>query len=529
VKSANGKGASTGRKSPGFELKAILEIAENAFVLYDKVGRIRLISERLGPLLQLSNGEQDSLRDFAGFSRMLVRRLAIGHQVLCPPWLLWQPRNGAGREQLEWSDGERVVERTARPVVDESGEVTGWVERYRDYTSQRELPARLLQTDKLAALGQMVVGITHELNNPLTAIMGYGHLLLERPLDAKSLADMNRICQEAERAARIVRNLLMLARDAKLERSPVNLNEVIDQTLRLCAYDMQRAGIRVEAELDPQLPDTLANPVQLQQVVLNLLVNSRQAISEAGRAGHIVLRTRRNADHVFLDIEDNGPGIPSDLDARIFEPFFTTKPVGVGTGLGLSIVSGILRQHGAEIRLTSTSQEGTTFTVLLPLAQVECELPQNKTNQTGLPANGCRILVVESEPGVGRVIVDALTGIGHRVELANDGNHALERVRQEEYDLVICDGKMHGRNVPELCRALGEAGSLRRQCLLIIGSDPRGSGPTPGDSSEILPESELACLAKPFLLSELKEVVAKLLAKQADAQAGLAQSIVQAT
>lgn len=523
VKSASRKDASAGRKSPRFELQAILEIAEDVFVVYDKSGGIQLTSERLGPLLQLSKKEQGSLRDFASFSRMLEHRLANGHHQLRPPWLLWQPGNGLGREQLELSDGERVLERTAHPVVDEDGEVIGWVERYRDYTSERERPARLLQTDKLVALGQMVASVTHELNNPLTAIMGYGQLLLERPLDVKSLADVDRICQEAERATRIVRNLLMLARDAKLERSPVNLNEVINQTLRLCAYDIQRAGIRVEVDLDPCLPDTLANPVQLQQVVVNLLVNGQQAIEESGRAGCILIRTRHSTSHIFLRVEDNGPGIPPELQSRIFEPFFTTKPVGVGTGLGLAIVTGILRQHGAEIRLTSTSGEGTVFTVSLPVAKDDPELPQNKSNKTGLPATGRRILVLESEPGLGRMIVDALTEVGHQVDLVSDGNDALKRAKRSEYDLVICDGKMVGLNVSELHRTLGDVGCLRRNRLLFVGS-----GSTPRESAQILQESQWVRLAKPFLLSELKEAVAKLLTKQA-AEASLEQSIVRAS
>ncbi len=524
MKSARRKDANAGRKSPGLELQAILEFAESAFVVYDKVGAIRLTSGRLGPLFELSESEQASLRDFSAFSEVLARRLAGGCQSLRPPWRLWQPGNGAGCEHLELDGGERSVERASRPVVDESGEVTGWVERYRDSTSQHELPARLLQTDKLAALGQMVAGITHELNNPLTAIMGYGHLLLERPLDARSLADVNRVCQEAERAAGIVRNLLMLARDAKLERSPVSLNEVIEQTLRLCAYEMQRAGIRVEVDLDPRLPHSLANPVQLQQVVLNLLVNSQQAIVEAGRAGRILLRTCHDADHVFLRIEDNGPGIPADLQARIFEPFFTTKPVGVGTGLGLAIVTGILRQHGAEIQVASTGREGTAFMVSLPMAQVGPEAQPGRADALVPPADRRRILVVEAEPGVGRLIVDALTEIGHLVELVSDGNEALERVKRGGYDLLICDAKMQGLSVAELSRALGHGGRLRRKPLLLIGSHPRLS-----DWSAILHESQLLCLAKPFLLSELKEAVTRLLAKTSQPRAGLPQSVVQAS
>ncbi len=359
------------------ELAAVLEASEDAFVIYDASGGIRLASNRLKNFLDLTESEWSNLLDFPSLALIFSRRLADCHPRLRPPWQLWQPGNDEGCERLELATGGRTLERTARPVMADSAQSTGWVERYRESTSRSDLPARLFQTDKLAALGQMVAGIAHELNNPLTTVMGYSSLLLDRPLDGPSLADARRICQEADRAARVVRNLLTFAREAKFERSPVQLNEIVERTLRLCAYDLRRANITVETDLSPQLPLTLANPIQLQQVVFNLLVNSQQAISEAGRPGRILLRTRHGGGHVFLHLEDDGPGIPSELQSRIFEPFFTTKPVGVGTGLGLSIVSGILRQHGGEIRVSSVPGRGAAFAVSLPMAQ-------------GLPESVCR-------------------------------------------------------------------------------------------------------------------------------------------
>lgn len=523
MKSANRKIATIFPQLPGPELEAILEITENAFVLYDQAGAIRMANSRLASIFHLNNSERDSLRDFSSFSRVLANRLPNAQGQIRPPWLLCQPGNGAGREQLELVNGEQIVERIARPVMGQSGQVSGWVERYRDCTSERELPARLLQTEKLAALGQMVAGVTHELNNPLTAIMGYGQLLLERPLDPKSHAALHRICQDAERAARIVRNLLTLAREAKLERSVVNLNEIIDRTLRLCAYELQRSGIQVKAELDPRVPEILANSVQLQQVVLNLLVNSQQAIAEAGRPGRILLRTHLDADHLFLHVEDNGPGVAPEIQSRIFEPFFTTKPVGVGTGLGLSIVTGILRQHGAEIQLARTGPDGTTFTVSLPAAQALPHQAREKAVETVRPAARRRILVVETRPGVGRLIVDALTEIGHTVEFSENEDDALERVKRGEYDLIICDWEMEDLNGPELYRAIGEAVGTPRDRLLLITSDP-----TLHNASAFLRENQLTCLIKPFQLSELKQTVAGLLARQAEAGAVRNQSTVEA-
>ncbi len=367
------------------ELETLFEISDDAFVLYDSSGAIRLASKRLRRLLDLSDSEWAGLQDFSSLARLISRRISPGRPALLPPWLLWQPGNDAGCEQLPLAAGGRMLERVVRPVAGDLAGANGWIECYRDFAFDRELPARLFQTDKLAALGQMVAGIAHELNNPLTSVMGYGHLLLERPLDGRALADAHRLCQEAERAAHVVRSLLMLAREAKLDRSPVCLNEIIESTLRLCAYDLQRAGIAVEVHLAPDLPPALANPIQFQQVVLNLLMNSQQAIAAAGRPGRIVLRTRSGPGRVFLDVQDDGPGIPLELQSRIFEPFFTTKPVGVGTGLGLSIIASIVRQHAGEIQLASKPGSGATFTVSLPKAQTH---PQPVLCQALLPPAG---------------------------------------------------------------------------------------------------------------------------------------------
>jgi two-component system, NtrC family, sensor kinase len=492
-------------------LEAILEISENAFVIYDRLGKIRVASERLRQLLEIDDAEWANLTDFTSFSRLLASRLAKAQPSLRPPWQLWKPAaagNGAGREQFSLAGGTRVIERVARPLGSDADASLGWIERYRDLTAERELPARLLQTYKLAALGQMTAGITHELNNPLTTIMGYGQLLLEQPLEAKALADVRRICQEGERAGRIVRSLLMLAREAKIERSPVNLNEVVERTLRLCSYDLKKAGIAIEIDLDPELPATLANPVQLQQLALNLVVNAQQAIAEGGRPGRMALRTRHDDSRVYLSVEDDGPGIPPELHDRIFEPFFTTKPVGVGTGLGLSIVRGILRQHGGEIQVSSRHGSGAIFTVELPLVREQPPEPARPAGDVAfLPrASAGRILVIEEEGGVGQLTVDALRSDGHQVELAADPADVVARLESNSFDLVICDSKFARPDALPLRRALGSSTAVRRGRLLLISSDPATAA-----ASDFLPDRRYPCLLKPFLLAELKSAVSRLL------------------
>jgi two-component system, NtrC family, sensor kinase len=257
-----------------------------------------------------------------------------------------------------------------RPVRDRYGIVVGRLEIYRDVTIQRFAQSKLLQTDKMAGLGQLVSGIAHELNNPLTGIMGFAQLLLGRGLTQPQAADARLIYEEAERASRIVKNLLLFARDSRPERDRVQLNEIVEKTLALRNYELRVENIALSIDLDASLPTIVGNPAQLQQVFLNLIVNAEQAIRQGAGEGSIYVRTwQPSRGRVALEIADTGPGIPADVMPRIFDPFFTTKPAGLGTGLGLSIAIGILKAHGGEISVDSTPGHGAAFRLELPEAE----------------------------------------------------------------------------------------------------------------------------------------------------------------
>jgi two-component system, NtrC family, sensor kinase len=238
-------------------------------------------------------------------------------------------------------------------------------------TELAAIQAKLMHTEKMAAVGQLVSGVAHEVNNPLTAIMGFADLMLENPeLPATVHEDLRVIMQEAQRTKEIVQNLLSFARQMPKRRNAVDLNSVLRKTVSLRAYDFSSHGVDVVEEFDDASPEVIGDAHQLQQVFLNILNNAYDAITETSRRGRIELRTSTRGEFAEILFVDNGPGI-KQAD-RIFDPFFTTKEVGKGTGLGLSICYGIARQHGGEITCHNNQNgTGATFVVRLPLARPE--------------------------------------------------------------------------------------------------------------------------------------------------------------
>ena len=510
-------------------LAGLADSTDSGIVLFDPTGNVRLANDRFAQFFGLSRTEISEAQTWTTLASSVA-----GH-FLEPEKLLRRWNEIANRpREVSWDELElsrptaRTIERFGRPVLDAGNELLGRLEIYRDVTGQRMVQSKLLQTEKMAGLGQLVSGIAHELNNPLTSIIGYSQLLLGRRLTAPQEADGRLIHQEAERAARIVKNLLLFAREARPERRPVNLNEIVERTLALRNYELRVENIELAQDLAQDLPPVMADSAQLQQVLLNLLVNAEQAIRQGSGEGSIRVRTRKTLrGRVSFEILDSGPGIPQEIIPRIFDPFFSTKPSGAGTGLGLSITCGIVKEHGGDISVQSQLGHGAKFTVELP-ATIQSVAPppaqpgssitkKNPTAVTVRAMRGERVLVVEDEPTVAHLIADVLSEEGHKVEIVLDGRDGLDRATAGDYALIICDLRMPHLDGRAIYRQLVALGSPMRHRLMFVTGDtlaPR--------TLEFLEKSGLPFLAKPFLVEELKAVVERALdaAERSSAKSG---------
>ncbi len=376
----------------------------------------------------------------------------------------------------------------------------------------RDIFHQLLQAEKMAALGQTISGVAHELNNPLATILSWAERLTSRErLDEPLRRGLDTILSESERAARIVRNLLTFARKRQTTRAMVDVNQIARETLALRAYEQRVTNIMTIDALAAGLPPVFADGHQLQQVLLNLIINAEQAMLASHGRGALVIRTWHDLarEIVVIEINDDGPGIPEDVQPKIFDPFFTTKEVGKGTGLGLTVAYAIVQEHGGRIRLESTPEGGASFFVELPLTGVKPSAAPGiagRARRRGAVGASASILVVEDEAQLASAVVDALEDSGYVVDRAADGKEALGKVRSRAYDLVICDLKMprlDGRAFFGMLEST--APSLAKRVVFVTG-DVAGT-----EAEQFLKDSGCRWLEKPFRLGDLLKVVTETL------------------
>ncbi|MFZ0787100.1 MAG: ATP-binding protein [Candidatus Acidiferrales bacterium] len=308
------------------------------------------------------------------------------------------------------------------------------------YETLRRTQEQLLQSEKMAAVGQLISGVAHELNNPLTAILGYSQLLKSEELtNSRGTGYLEKLYKQAQRTHHIVQNLLSFARQHKPERAPVQLNQILEDTLVLREYDMKLSNIVIRREFDPNLPTTGGDFHQLQQVFLNILNNAVDAIQEKGGSGEIWIHTEAIGNRLRVEFTDNGPGVQNPN--RIFDPFYTTKAVGKGTGLGLSICYGIVKEHGGEIQVRNSPPRGATFTITLPLLVVSSQVPAADTgNSSEAPAG--KVLLVDDEETVLQLEEEILVARGSSVRLARNERDAIDILKRDSVDAIVASANL---------------------------------------------------------------------------------------
>ena len=415
--------------------------------------------------------------------------------------------------QLRRNDGELFWCSVSSRMIDYHGEevvvssmfdLTDRLAAEAQLVEQRE---RLHQSEKLSALGELLAGVSHELNNPLSVLVGQALMLKESAEDERLAARADKIGKAADRCARIVKTFLAMARQEPSRSLPTDLNELIEGALDVTAYGLRTSGVELTLELAPDLPPVSADADQLRQVFTNLIVNAQHALQGVDGPRRLTVATRRGAEVVEVTVEDNGIGIPEEVRGRIFEPLYTTKEVGSGTGIGLALCHRIVEAHGGRIAVESEPGQGARFLLSLPFIVKE-ERGSEDAVEIGGDDRAYRILVVDDELEVGQVISEVLEIDGHEVDVATSGQEALERLGEARYDVILSDIRMPGMDGQSLFRRLKEEQPGRLGGLAFITGDTLSPG-----VRTFLEESGRPYLEKPILPRDVRELVGRLMAR----------------
>ena len=377
-----------------------------------------------------------------------------------------------------------------------------------ELSRQKEM---LHQNEKMSAMGELLASVAHELNNPLSVVVGQAILLAESASDEQMKGRADRIGNAAERCARIVKTFLAMARQQPAISEPIDVNQAIDVALEVCTDDLDEAEITVSQHLSRKLPPVAADFGQISQVVTNLVINAKHAMESHDGERRLKLTSsfRPTSGDVVIKVKDSGPGIPDEIRNRIFEPFFTTKATGKGTGIGLALCHRIIETHGGRIKLDDTCKEGTAFVIKLPRHQADVadELTMENTTQD---RRSLSVLAIDDEEDMTELVADILRFDGHTVETANSGKRALEIIADNDFDVILSDLRMPGLDGPKLFRHLEETRPDLVSCIAFITGDTLSS-----DIHQFLKTSKRPYLEKPAGPADIRALV-QAIAEQAN-------------
>jgi two-component system NtrC family sensor kinase len=503
-----GAGHQTARAAEGLRkseerYRGLFAAATDAIVTLDSFGRITSMNPAAERLWQLHAGRAVGghwktllpLESPAEFEGELSRILA----------------GESGNVELAFrrADGDRgIAALNLAPFADDLGR-PAVLAVARDVTAKRRLAAQLVQAEKMSAIGQLVGGMAHEVNNPLASILVYLELLLAETPDSPQAETLRSIKAETDRAARIVRQLLTYVRSQDATRAALDLREPVRDAVALRRHQLTGQEITLHLELPPEPVPVLGHLANLQQVVTNLVANAEQALRNTGRGGTVWVRLRPVGTHAELTVEDDGPGIPPALLTRVFDPFYSTRPEGEGSGLGLSVGAGIIADHGGRISAGERPGGGACLTVELPLrseggSAPSPEVPVAPARPSG-PARRGRILLIDDEPDIRRSISRYLTRTGWIVEVADSGEEGLRQLATSAFDVVLCDLRMPGMSGHEFFRRL----EARHDPAVARLGFMTGDVVSP-EASRFLQEAGRPVVSKPFTLDDLEVLLAQL-------------------
>ncbi len=369
--------------------------------------------------------------------------------------------------------------------------------------------AQLIQSEKLSGIGEFVAGVAHELNNPLTAVMGFSELLKQQDVDPDRKRHLDMIFKSSQRCQKIVQSLLSFARRHRPERKAVCVNTLVEGAVEMLQYQLRTSNIEVITHLDSRLPEAMVDPHQIQQVFLNIINNARQAMESHQAKGWIKITTETRRSNVRVTLQDNGPGIAPENLSKIFDPFFTTKEVGQGTGLGLSLCYGIIREHGGTIVPRSRPGEGATFIIELPIAYgveekstTEIKHAPEREKIDSREGVGKKVLVIDDEEPILLMVRETLTRRGYHVDTAADGEAGLRHLDREKYDVTLCDWKMPGLNGQQVYERIRSKNPAQSERIIFFTGDMVNER-----TCKFLEEQHRICLAKPFTFAEFRSAI----------------------
>lgn len=411
-------------------------------------------------------------------------------------------------EQLVTPEGKRWILMDKIPYHDLDGNIIGIITFALDITDRKVLEEQLIHSEKLATVGRLVAGVAHELNNPLSIVLGYCQLLHgDNALNEEHQKKIGRIQEAALRCSAIVDNLLKFSRKSKLDRKNIQINSVLEKTLGLTEHAIHVANIKVEKEFSDDLPEITGDFNQLQSVFVNLINNAYDAINESdidNKKGKIRIRSFTRDGNIIIRVSDNGPGIPDENKNSIFDPFFTSKEVGKGTGLGLSICYGIVKEHNGEIKLLEENKEGTEFEIVLPVRS-EAFIATEEIRKKSLRED-TKILIIEDEPEIvelQQMIFDSFPE-SFVVDTASNGEKGYKLIEKSDfsYDLVVSDVKMPGKyDGIELYKKTKKKNREQADRFVFV------TGDLSSDTRKFLDGNNLRYVSKPFTIEDYQRIV----------------------